>query len=62
MSSSNNEDRDQFKIRVINSELSEDSSGVNAIQILTAASDIGVRLNKGRNGARYAPEVILNQF
>jgi len=27
--------------------------------ILTSPSDIGVRRNKGRNGARYAPEAIL---
>ena len=29
---------------------------------LLSPSDIGVRRNRGRNGARFAPKVILNQF
>ncbi len=31
-------------------------------QIFTSSTDIGVRRNQGRNGARFAPNVILEQF
>lgn len=35
---------------------------ISEVNFLTSPSDIGVRKNLGRSGARFAPTVILNQF
>lgn len=35
---------------------------ISEVNFLTSPSDIGVRKNLGRSGARFAPKVILNQF
>jgi formiminoglutamase len=51
-----NEDRSLSKIRKL---FTNSDSNIN---LFTSSTDIGVRRNGGRNGARFAPIVIIEQF